>query len=272
METVTVLMIGDVVGEAGMALVKERLRPLSLEYGAALTVVNGENAAAGYGLTEALANEIFDAGADIITSGNHIWEKREFWQYMDDNERVLRPANYPPQTCGRGLALIEKAGLSFAVINLQGRKHMTAIDCPFKCFDSIYETLSAGQETAKNGAAQTGTPPCPIILVDFHAEASDEKEALGLYIDGRAAVIAGTHTHVQTADEKILPHGTAYITDLGMTGASGAVIGMKAEPCVSRFVSHIQARMECASENPALQGIAVKIDAANGRSVEIRRI
>jgi metallophosphoesterase (TIGR00282 family) len=263
METVTVLMIGDVVGDAGMALVKKHLRPLILEYGASLAVVNGENAAAGYGLTAPLADELFAAGADIITSGNHIWEKREFWQYMETSERTLRPANYPSAAPGHGMALIEKDGAYFAVVNLQGRKYMTAVDCPFKCFDAIYETLKTGK---------CGALPSPIVLVDFHAESTEEKEALGLYIDGRASVAAGTHTHVQTADEKILPRGTAYITDLGMTGASGTVIGMKAEPCVLRFVSHIQARMECASENPVLQGIAVRIDRATGQAVEIQRI
>ena len=262
MRVVTVLMIGDVVGQAGLYALEHGLRALAAEWEAALVVVNGENAAEGYGLTAPLAEQIFGCGADVITSGNHVWEKRDFWPYLEAEKRMLRPANYPAGQSGRGSVVVEKAGVRFLVINLQGRDFMALTDCPFRCFDRLY------QEAADDGKA--GEPP--LVLVDFHAETSREKEALGFYLDGRAALVAGTHTHVQTADEKILPNGAAYISDLGMTGSQSSVIGMKAEICVNRFYRQIQTRMECAVDNPALQGVAVKLDTQTGKAVEITRI
>ncbi|MDR2491669.1 MAG: YmdB family metallophosphoesterase [Spirochaetaceae bacterium] len=262
MRDITVLMIGDVVGHAGLSALEAGLRPLAAEWGAALVVVNGENAADGYGLTAPLAEKIFACGADVITSGNHIWEKRDFWPYMEAEERMLRPANYPAGQSGRGTVLVEKAAARFVVINLQGRDFMALTDCPFRCFDRLYEEAAGG--------GHSDAPP--LILVDFHAETSREKEALGFYLDGRAALVAGTHTHVQTADEKILPNGAAYISDLGMTGSRSGVIGMKAAICVNRFYRQIQTRMECAEDNPAIQGVAVKLDAQTGKALEITRI
>jgi metallophosphoesterase (TIGR00282 family) len=262
MSVVNVLMIGDVVGQAGLYALEQGLRSLLVELGQAFVVVNGENAADGYGLTAPLADQIFACGVDVITSGNHIWEKRDFWPYLEAETRMLRPANYPVGQSGRGSVLVEKAGARFVVINLQGRDFMAHTDCPFRCFDRLYK------ETA--GGGQFDAPP--LILVDFHAETSREKEALGFYLDGRAALVAGTHTHVQTADEKILPNGAAYISDLGMTGSRSGVIGMKAAICVNRFYRQIQARMECATENPTLQGVAVKLDTQTGKALEITRI
>lgn len=262
MKCATVLMIGDVVGEEGITAAITMLPALAVQYGADLTVVNGENAAAGYGLNAALVDVLFNAGADVITSGNHIWEKRDFWDCLDAAGHLLRPANYPAPAAGRGWVSIEKKGIPFAVINLQGRKFMNAIDCPFKCFDSVYAGLSGCYSDTENR---------PFVIVDFHAESTEEKEAFGFYVDGRAALVAGTHTHVQTADEKVLPCGTAYISDIGMTGADGGVIGMKVEPCLTRFVSHIQTRMECASGNPVIQGIAVRINPVSRQIIEIKR-
>jgi calcineurin-like phosphoesterase len=315
-------MIGDVVGDPGLEILEKRLPVLRAEYHPLLVTVNGENAAAGFGLTEESLNRIFAAGADVVTSGNHIWEKREFWPVLESGKMVLRPANYPdrvpggfafpanssngdhaadvpapggapdsstdvpapdgapdssakPKTevPGKGWLVLEKPfpeapggtaekQIPFLVINLQGRKRMTAIDCPFGCFDKIL--------------AESRIPSRPIVIVDFHAESSGEKEALGYYLDGRASVVAGTHTHVQTTDERILPGGTAYITDLGMTGAMNGIIGMDAGICISRVKSQIAYRMECArpdsEEDCAVQGVVAEIDAETGKALGIRRL
>lgn len=257
-------MAGIKTLEAGLPLLIAREKAL-------FVTVNGENAADGYGLTQELADRIFACGADVITSGNHIWEKRDFWLYMESQPRMLRPANYPQPAAGNGSARIEKDGLCFLVINLQGREYMKPIDCPFRCFDRIFDA----ETSFKNAGLQEGAggkPRRPLVLVDFHAESVKEKEAFGFYADGRASVVAGTHTHVQTADEKLLPLGCAYITDLGMTGSRAGVIGMKKEICIKRALSHIQVRMECAEEDCAIQGIAVKIDVETARALEIKRI
>jgi metallophosphoesterase (TIGR00282 family) len=232
-------------------------------------VVNGENAAAGFGLTAETLDRILAAGADAVTGGNHIWEKREFWPVLDGEKPVLRPANYPPEVPGRGILRLEKAGALLTVINLQGREQMKAIDCPFRCFDRLY-----GETVIAQGAAGPGAEPesSPVILVDFHAESSREKEALAYYLDGRASVTAGTHTHVQTADERILPGGAAYITDLGMTGAKNGVIGMDTQICLDRARTQIAYRMECApGPETVIQGIAVTLN-EKGRAVAVERI
>ncbi|MCL2880459.1 MAG: YmdB family metallophosphoesterase, partial [Treponema sp.] len=235
-------MIGDIVGEPGLRALEARLPRLIAENSINCTVVNGENAAEGFGMTEAELRRILAAGADVITSGNHIWEKRDFWPVLETEEKLLRPANYPAlngKTPGHGWVRLnitmpalggmaaagenasdgvceansntkKSQGRDFLVINLQGREFMTPIDCPFRSFDSIYD-------------AETADAKHPVVIVDFHAESTREKETLAYYLDGRASVVAGTHTHVQTADERILPAGTAYITDLGMTGISDSV-------------------------------------------------
>ncbi|MDR1507660.1 MAG: YmdB family metallophosphoesterase [Treponema sp.] len=280
MASVCVIMIGDVVGDPGLDVLEKRLPELKADCGAHLVVVNGENAAGGFGLTEESLARILLAGADVVTGGNHIWEKREFWPVLESGKPVLRPANYPqdgsPQggVSGRGWLVLEKQldgqNISFLVINLQGRKRMTAIDCPFRCFDAILA------ETRESGGGGTAAPARPLVVVDFHAESTEEKESLGYYLDGRAALVAGTHTHVQTTDERILPNGTAYITDLGMTGALNGVIGMDAGICINRARSQIAYRMECArpeSETDcAVQGIIAELDRESGRALGIRRI
>lgn len=253
-----VLMIGDVTGEAGLSALDSRLPALKRDFNAALTVVNGENAAEGYGLTEQCAKRIFEAGADVISSGNHVWEKRDFLEYMQNEPRVLRPANYP-EAPGAGSVVIEKEKILWRVINLQGREFMFAIDCPFRCFDKIIE----------DGAAQEKTV---INIIDFHAESGREKEAFAFYAAGRAALIAGTHTHVQTADERVLPGGTAYITDLGMTGSTQGIIGMDTAICLERTRTQVLYKLECATDAPAVQGIAVDIDPKTGIAVSIERL
>jgi metallophosphoesterase (TIGR00282 family) len=256
-------MIGDVVGNPGLDVLDSLLPGVIRDYSADFTVVNGENAAEGFGMTEDTLKRILAAGADVVTSGNHVWEKREFWQVMDRESRVLRPANYPEPAAGRGWLCLEKAGVSWLVINLQGRELMTPIDCPFRAFDSIKES-----ESAKAGT--------PIILVDFHAESTREKEALAYYLDGRAGLVAGTHTHVQTADERILPKGSGYITDLGMTGVTNSIIGMDEKICLDRARNQILYRMECAKPGPghapAIQGLFAELDRDTGKALALERI
>ncbi|GHU61155.1 metallophosphoesterase [Spirochaetia bacterium] len=266
MSVVKLIMIGDVVGEPGLDVLEKLLPPLIAKTGADFVVVNGENAAAGFGITETEKVRILNAGADLITSGNHVWEKREFWPVMDTDggARILRPANYPGQPVGQGWKLIKKNTIPWLVINLQGRELMKAIDCPFRAFDSVSET---------ENALALGPP---IVLVDFHAESTREKEAFGFYLDGRASVVAGTHTHVQTADDRVLPQGTAYITDLGMTGVSGGVIGMDTKVCQDRARTQVLYRMTCAAPSsaqpPEVQGILVEIDSETRKAVSIRRL
>ena len=265
-------MLGDVVGEPGLKILEKRLHDLINECKADFTVVNGENAAAGFGLTIETLDRILAAGADVITSGNHIWEKREFWPVLESSDQpngkpILRPANYPViekidaiktnAVPGRGWMILSKNALSVLVVNLQGRELMTPIDCPFQCFNAI--------------AAEHNNIP---IIVDFHAESAEEKEALAYYLDGRASIVAGTHTHVQTADERLLPKGTAYISDLGMSGAMNGVIGMDKNICINRTRSQIAHRMECADakeQDCGIQGIVVELD-EKGRALSIKRI
>jgi calcineurin-like phosphoesterase len=284
--TVKVLMIGDVVGEAGLLTLEKGLPGLIGELGVDFTVVNGENAAGGFGLEEASLKRILGAGADVVTTGNHVWEKREFWPILDTEERVLRPANYPRGNPGRGWIRLEKAGVFYLVINLQGREYMTPIDCPFGAFDNIMEFLW-GKNSDKHPLYSPTSGElhiseeknCPVllcgalVLVDFHAESTREKEALGYYLDGKVSLAAGTHTHVQTADERVLPQGTGYITDLGMTGVTDAVIGMDKTICLNRARNQVLYRMECAKEGScAIEGVLSEIDRDTGRSLCLRRI
>jgi metallophosphoesterase (TIGR00282 family) len=257
------LMIGDVVGDLGLEALEARLPGLIRQYAADFVVVNGENAAAGFGLTGALLARLFAAGADVVSSGNHVWEKRDFWPTLETESRVLRPANYPAGTPGRGWVRLEKTGaggepVSWLVVNLQGRELMTPIDCPFRCFDAVL--------------AEQGPAAGSIVLVDFHAESTREKEALAYYLDGRASLVAGTHTHVQTADERILPEGTGYITDLGMTGATDSVIGMEPKICLDRARNQVLYRMECAAGRGSVQGVIADIDRKTGKTAAITRI
>jgi len=271
MKIVRAAMIGDVVGEPGLKALEEKLPGIIRENNVDFTVVNGENSADGFGMTESSLKRIIACGADVVTSGNHVWEKREFRNSLETESKVLRPANYPSVSPGRGLFSTEKAGVNWIVINIQGREFMTPIDCPFLCFDNFII----------NNPGDPGF--FPVILVDFHAESSREKEALGHYVDGRAALIAGTHTHVQTADERVLPSGTAYITDLGMTGISNSVIGMDVKICLERTRRQVLYRMEPAKEPEInsdskdaacveVQGVIAEIDAESGKALSVRRI
>ena len=273
-------MIGDVVGDPGLEVLLNRLPHLIKEYSADFVTVNGENAAAGFGLTAPHLEKLFTAGADVVTGGNHIWEQRDFWPVLESEKRVLRPMNYPNGNVGKGWVKLEKplfdgtsempdtaAVVSWLVVNLQGRENMAPlVDCPFKTFDVLETKLSGDRPLNGN----------PIILVDFHAESTREKEALGYYLDGRVSVVAGTHTHVQTADEHVLPKGSAYITDLGMTGVLDGVIGMDPKICIDRSRTQVLYRMEVAipdsNSKTGIQGIIAEIDSETGKAVSIKRI
>jgi len=283
MRIVKAAMIGDVVGSQGMETLEANLPALINEHKINFVTVNGENAAEGFGMTENDFKRIVAAGADVVTSGNHVWEKREFWRVLETEEKMLRPANYPsgsfdsPATSGAGFILVEKDGVNWLVINLQGRELMNAIDCPFQCFDNLLkanEGVISNNHPLISADGVSMSSVFPVVLIDFHAESSREKESLAYYADGRAAVIAGTHTHIQTADERILPKGSAYITDLGMTGNVDSVIGMDPKICLERVRKQILYHMETAeSDKPGkIQGIIAEIDADTGKAISIKRI
>lgn len=248
-------MLGDVIGDAGLSALRMRLPELARASGVALVVANGENAAAGFGLTRETADSLFSAGVHIITSGNHIWEKKGSTELLQSDSRILRPANYPARAPGHGIAELLIDGRRLVVINLQGREGMSPIDSPFTCADALLADLEPGS----------------IVIVDFHAESFSEKEALSLYLDGRVAAFAGTHTHVQTADERILPRGTGYIGDLGMSGPVDSVIGVKIDGCLRRNLSQMPIKMEVAEGDSVISGALFDIDDA-GRCTRIERI
>ena len=292
MGTLRAIMIGDVVGDPGLEILESRLPVLIKDHSANFVMVNGENAAGGFGLTASILERIFAAGADVVSGGNHIWEKREFWPVLDAEQRVIRPMNYPAEsagqnTPGRGWVKLEKPSppdetpISWLAVNLQGREYMTSIDCPFRSFDAFYETelmtpVSHNHPILNlDGMIPDFLQEKPLILVDFHAESSREKEALAYYLDGRASVVAGTHTHVQTADERILPNGTAYITDLGMCGSMDGIIGMDTKICLDRARNQVLYRMEVAapgSGRTAVQGILVEFDGESRKALSVKRL
>ncbi len=252
-----VLFLGDIVGSPGRRAVEELLYRLVDRYLIDLVVGNGENASGGIGITPPVADQLLNMGIDLLTSGNHIWKHKDIVPYLEDTDRLLRPANYPPETPGRGYTVLETAiGEKAAVINLEGRVFMNPLECPFRTVDQI---LSVVPSEVK------------VILVDMHAEATSEKLAMGWYLDGRVSAVVGTHTHVQTADERVLPQGTAYITDVGMTGPINSVIGMKTEVILERFLTQRPQSFKVASQNIQLQGVVLKLD-NQGHCQEITRL
>ncbi len=251
------LIVGDVVGKPGRRILREKLPVLKEEFRIDAVIVNGENAAGGLGITPEVCEEILGCGVDVVTTGNHVWDKKEILGYIDREPRLLRPLNYPDGVPGRGSLILEKEGRIWAVVNLSGRVFMPPLDCPFR---RVSEELKLLQERTK------------IILVDFHAEASSEKIAMGWFLDGKVSCVFGTHTHVATADERILPHGTAYITDVGMTGAHDSVIGIEVADIVGRYLTQMPVKYRVAKENVKLNGIVVEVDDATGKAREIFRL
>ncbi len=251
-----ILFIGDVTGKPGRRILKALLPQLRRRHGAALVIANGENAAGGMGITEETAEEIFGAGVDVITGGNHSWRNRDAYAFLDAHPRVLRPANYPPGAPGRGAATVEANGTTVGVLNLQGRVFMGELDDPFRAADHHVGELRRTTQ---------------VILVDFHAEATSEKIAMGWHLDGKVSAVAGTHTHVQTADERILPGGTAYITDVGMTGPRDGVIGMDREVILEHFRSGLPSRFTVAGGVTQLNAVAIEVD-GDGRAQTIERV
>lgn len=253
-----ILFIGDICGRPGRLALRERLGRLIDTHCIDLVVANGENAAAGFGLTIDVVDELFDLGIDVLTSGNHIWDKRDVLDILDSEERLLRPANYPPGAPGRGAGIYKTAGgITVGIINLEGRVFMNNLDCPFQAADRLVAQM---RQTT------------PIILVDFHAEATSEKMALGWHLAGRVSAVVGTHTHVQTADERVLSPGTAYISDVGMTGSRDGVIGMRREQVVGKFLSQRPTRFEIAKKDPAINAVIIEIDTETGRALKIDRV
>jgi metallophosphoesterase (TIGR00282 family) len=252
-----ILFVGDVVGAPGRRIVRERLKGLKWDVGADLTIVNGENAAGGAGLTQATAEEIFAAGAEVVTTGNHVWDKREILGLLEREPRILRPANYPEGSPGAGVIVVTAAGTRVAVVNLMGRVFMPLVDDPFRAADRIVDEL--------RGTA-------PVVVVDFHAEATSEKMAFAWYLDGRVAAVLGTHTHVATADARVLPGGTAFIADVGMTGPFDSVIGVKKEQAIERFRTSRSIPYETADGDVRLAAVIVDVDPASGRAAAIDRI
>ncbi len=252
-----ILLLGDIISKSGRQALAAGLSGIKARYAVDLCVGNVENAAGIFGITPKVIDEVAACGVDIMTSGNHVWDKREGLALLDSREDLLRPANYPPGVPGRGFAVKETRGTPYAVINLQGRTFMTPIDCPFRCADAILGEIPPGVK---------------IVLVDFHAEATSEKQALAAYLDGRVSAFVGTHTHVQTADERVLPGGTAFITDLGMVGPIDSVIGVRKEQVIERFMRALPVRFEVADGAACIGGLLVDVDDATGRAREVVRV
>jgi metallophosphoesterase (TIGR00282 family) len=251
-----ILFIGDIVGQPGRQMVARHLKGLMADHEADMVLANAENAAGGFGITPSVGEELFSLGIDLLTSGNHIWDKKEAEGYLAKEGRVLRPANYPEEAPGVGVHILRKSDRMLGVLNLQGRAFLPAIDCPFKTADRELVQIRGVTDT---------------ILVDFHAEATAEKQAFGWYLDGRVSAVVGTHTHVQTADEQILPGRTAYITDVGMTGPRNSVIGIKPQDAIQKFITQMPKKFTLAHGPAQLCAVVVDI-ADDGRARSIARL
>ncbi len=251
-----ILFIGDIVGQPGRQMVARHLPALVANQAVDLVLANAENAAGGFGITPAVGEELFRMGIDLLTSGNHVWDKKEGEAYLAKESRVLRPANYPEEVPGSGVYVLRKADRSLGVVNLQGRAFLPSIDCPFKTADREIAGLRQVTDT---------------ILVDFHAEATAEKQAFGWYVAGRVSAVIGTHTHVQTADERVLSGGTAYLTDVGMTGPRDSVIGIRPDDAIRRFITQTPKKFNLAEGAGQLSAVVLDI-ADDGRARSIRRL
>jgi len=252
-----VLFIGDIVGSGGRGTLQTYLPRLKRKYQPTFTIVNGENAAGGRGITEKIAKSFFELGAGAITMGNHTWDNKEIFEFIDNENKLIRPANFPPGTPGVGYTFIRSNQHELAVINLMGRTFLPATDCPFRTVDQLLDKIR--QRT-------------PYIFVDFHAEATSEKQAMGWFLDGRVTAVVGTHTHVQTGDPRILPKGTAYITDVGMVGPYDSILGMETEAVLKKFLTQLPVRFEVAEGRMQLNGVIIDINPVSGKAVNIKTI
>ncbi|MGM0437570.1 MAG: TIGR00282 family metallophosphoesterase [Bacillota bacterium] len=252
-----IFLIGDIVGRAGRRAVRKLLNDIVEEYEVDLIIANGENAAGGFGITEKVANELFDYGIDILTMGNHTWNNKDIYNFIDEEKRLIRPLNYMPGVPGRGWTIIEKMGYKIAVVNLIGQIYMQEANSPVMIFDNYFSKI---KETAD------------FIIIDFHAEATGEKLAFANYVDGNTAIVAGTHTHVQTADEKILDNGTGYITDLGLTGAVDSILGMKKKAVVKKLITQMPERFKVGTGQCQIEGAIFDIDEETKNTVKVNRI
>ena len=251
-----ILFIGDIFASPGRRIVADHLQDIVESNGIQLAIANAENAAGGFGITPAIAEELFGLGLDVLTSGNHVWDKRDVYDYFKRQPRLLRPANYPDAPGSGVIVVCARNGVACAVLNLQGRTYMPVTDCPFRKADQILNDLD---------------PAVKVRFVDFHAEVTSEKIAMGWYLDGRVSALVGTHTHVPTADTRILPGGTAYQTDCGMTGPYHSVIGVEIDVILQRFLTGLPVRMEAARQSSELHSVIVDVDEATGRARAVRR-
>lgn len=253
-----IMMIGDICGQPGRRTAAHFIPLLKEKYNLDLIIANGENSAGGVGITANVLKELFSMGIDSITTGNHVWDKKEVFDFIDLESNLIRPANYPPGTPGRGYHILSVQGRNVAIINLLGRVFMPPIDCPFR---TASEILCEIRDT------------CEVIIIDFHAEATSEKLSLGWYLDGQVSCIAGTHTHIQTADERVLPQGTAYISDIGMVGTLNSVLGVDKEPVIKKFLTGLPTRFTVATGNESIFcAIIIKVDPSSNKVSEITRI
>ena len=253
-----ILFIGDIFASVGRRIVAEHLSKLISEFKIDLAIANAENSAGGFGITPQIAEELFALGLDVLTGGNHSFDKREVYDYMNRTVRLLRPANYPPGLPGNGhYTSVTKGGIPYAVTNLQGRVYMAHTDCPFRKADELLNALDPGVK---------------IRFVDFHAEVTSEKVAMGWHLDGRATAMVGTHTHIPTADARVLPGGLAYQTDAGMTGPYDSVIGVEKSGILSRFITGLSTRMEAAKDGVELHGVVINADETTGKATAIQRV
>ena len=248
-----ILMIGDIIGQPGRQAVSKLLRDLRQQYELDMIIANAENSAGGFGLTSTITRELMDTGIDVLTSGNHIWAQKEIIPYLDCELPILRPLNYPPGVPGRGYIITRQ----IMVVNLMGRTFMTALDCPFRAMDKLLAELEHKP---------------PVIIVDFHAEATSEKVAMGRYLDGRVSAVLGTHTHVGTIDAQILPQGTAYVSDIGMTGPMDSIIGDEIESVLQRFLTGMPHRLSVGRGKPVFNAIMVEVAEDSGKAINIERI
>lgn len=253
-----ILFIGDIFASAGRSIVAERCQPLVSEHKVDLVIANAENSAGGFGVTPQTADELFSYGIDVLTSGNHVWDKKEIYEYFARQPRLLRPANYAPDLPGKGIVVVKaRNGVSCAVLNLQGRVHMIPTDCPFRKADELLAELG---------------PDTVVRFVDFHAEATSEKVAMGWHLDGRVTAVVGTHTHIPTADTRVLPGGTAYQTDCGMTGPYDSVIGVEKETVIRKFQTSLPFRFTASRLGVELHAVLVDVDETTGRARWAERI